>query len=158
MDSCHRPQWYWDVPLLWVPAKVSLEITFLKLNWNLPGANELKLKSLTLSMHLFTCCWRRKILRWPSFLWHTAQTSLSLTSVDDSTSAVDVELTELSMQALTWRVRASTFKAPMSCWHTWHMMKGCLAGLSATTIKYMCESNIFDIVSSCKLIMAKSLI
>ena len=19
MDSCHRPQWYWDVPLLWVP-------------------------------------------------------------------------------------------------------------------------------------------
>ena len=20
MDSCHRPQWYWDVPLLWVPA------------------------------------------------------------------------------------------------------------------------------------------
>ena len=24
MDSCHRPQWYWHVPLLWVPGYIHI--------------------------------------------------------------------------------------------------------------------------------------
>ena len=37
MDSCHTPQWYWDVPLLWVPDIYykALELSLTDLIWQI---------------------------------------------------------------------------------------------------------------------------
>ena len=43
-------------------AKVSLKITYLKLNWNLPGANELMLCHLSIIHLRFGCGWGTKSL------------------------------------------------------------------------------------------------